>query len=226
MPTQSQEKSCEKAIREYRKKYLTKKENLNANEQTARLMINRFLNEVLGYALIDEIKTEYMVSGTYVDYIIQLNKKICFMIEAKATSIDLNERHLKQVVDYAANEGVDWVLLMNGRQIELHRVIFEKPIRSQKIFAFDLIELSSIRTMSKHIVFLTRKSVLKNELELYWKRFDALTSENMIKAIYSPEVLRELRLKIKKKSGIKFTEPEITRALDKIIKKKSTLSAD
>ena len=30
MATEFQEKACEKALREYRKKFLTKKENLNA----------------------------------------------------------------------------------------------------------------------------------------------------------------------------------------------------
>ncbi len=219
MATEFQEKACEKALREYRKKFLTKKENLNADESTARLMVNSFLNNVLGYTLIDEIKTEYMIRGTYVDYVIQLNKKIQFVIEAKATSLDLNDRHLKQAVDYAANEGVEWAILTNGRYIELHRVIFEKPIRSQKIFSYDLSDLSVMKTASKHIVNLTKRAVLKGELETYWKRFDALTEENMKKAIKSPEVIRTLRLQIKKKSGINFSDAEIAKSLSEIILK-------
>lgn len=216
MATEFQEKACEKALREYRKKFLTKKENLNADESTARLMINSFLSSVLGYTLIDEIKTEHMIRGTYVDYVIQLNKKIQFVVEAKATSINLNERHLKQAVDYAVNEGVDWAILTNGQEIELHRVIFEKPIRSQKIFSYDLSNLSTIRTASKHIAHLTKRAVLKGELETYWKRFDTLTEDNMRKAVKSPEVVRTLRLQIKKKSGINFNDSEIAKALAKI----------
>ena len=219
MATEFQEKACEKALREYRKKFLTKKENLNADESTARLMVNSFLNNVLGYTLIDEIKTEYMIRGTYVDYVIQLNKKIQFVIEAKATSLDLNDRHLKQAVDYAVNEGVEWAILTNGRYIELHRVIFEKPIRSQKIFSYDLSDLSVMKTASKHIVNLTKRAVLKGELETYWKRFDALTEENMKKAIKSSEVIRTLRLQIKKKSGINFSDAEIAKSLSEIILK-------
>ncbi|QJU09308.1 hypothetical protein FBF27_02680 [Candidatus Saccharibacteria bacterium oral taxon 488] len=217
MATDFQEKACEKALREYRKKYLTKKENLNADESTARLMVNSLLSMVLGYTLIDEIKTEHMIRGTYVDYVVQLNKKIHFIVEAKATSIDLNERHLKQAVDYASNEGVDWVILTNGRCVELHRVIFEKPIRSQRIFAYDLTNLSTIRTAAKHLVNLTKKSVLRGDLDKYWKRFDALTEDNMRKAIKSPDVIRSLRLFIKKKSTINFTDAEIAKAIDKLI---------
>lgn len=217
MATEFQEKACEKALREYRKKFLTKKENLNADESTARLMVNSFLNHVMGYVLIDEIKTEHMIRGTYVDYVIQINKKIQFVIEAKATSIDLNDRHLKQAVDYAANEGVDWVILTNGRYVELHRVIFEKPIRSQKIFSYDLSNLATIRTAARHIVYLTKRAVIKGELEAYWKRFDALTDENMRKAIKSPEVIKALRLQIKKKSGISFSDSEVAKSVNEII---------
>ena len=47
MVTVNQEKACEKLLREYRKQYLTKKENLNADESTARLMLNSLLNTVL-----------------------------------------------------------------------------------------------------------------------------------------------------------------------------------
>ena len=158
-----------------------------------------------------------MIRGTYVDYVVQLNKKIHFIVEAKATSIDLNERHLKQAVDYASNEGVDWVILTNGRCVELHRVIFEKPIRSQRIFAYDLTNLSTIRTAAKHLVNLTKKSVLRGDLDKYWKRFDALTEDNMRKAIKSPDVIRSLRLFIKKKSTINFTDAEVAKAIDKLI---------
>nr|DAP05179.1 MAG TPA: type I restriction enzyme R protein [Caudoviricetes sp.]DAR37428.1 MAG TPA: type I restriction enzyme R protein [Caudoviricetes sp.] len=219
MVTVNQEKACEKLLREYRKQYLTKKENLNADESTARLMVNSLLNTVLGYTLIDEIKTEHMIRGTYADYVIQLNKKIHFIVEVKATSIDLNERHLKQAVDYAANEGVDWVILTNGRSIELYRVIFEKPIRSQRIFSYDLTNLSTIRTASRHLAYLTKRAILKGELDVYWRRFDALTDDNIRKAVLSPEVVKALRLQIKRKSNINFSDNEVAKALGRLLDK-------
>jgi hypothetical protein len=218
MPTAFQEKTIEKSLREYRKKYLSRKENLDADEATARIMINNFLSQVLGYAETIDISTEYMIKGTYADYVVKLDKKIQFIVEAKAVSIDLNSHHLKQAVDYAANEGIDWVILMNGRQIELHRVLFEKPIRSQKIFEFDLTNLSTLRAAAKNISYLSKPSVTKGELENYWKRFDALTDVNLRKALHSPEVIRALRLQIRRKSGINFADSEITKSLDAILR--------
>ncbi len=217
MPTQHQEKQTEKNLREYRKKFLTKKENLDADESTARLMINNFLTDVLGYALIDEIKTEHMIRGTYVDYVIQLNKRIPFIIEAKATSLNLNSKHLKQSVDYAANEGVDWVILTNGQQLQLHRVIFEKPIRSQKIFDYDLSDLKTIRQASADIVYLTKKSVEKDEIETYWKRFDTLNEKNIVKILHSPDIIKAIRLKIRREKSISFSDVEIKTAIDSVL---------
>jgi predicted type IV restriction endonuclease len=213
MPTQFQEKTVEKALRDYRKRYLTKS-NMDADEATARIMINNFLSSVLGYQETIDIRTEYAIKGTYADYVIQLNKKIQFVVEAKAVSIDLNDKHLKQAIDYAANEGIDWVLLSNGRQIQLHRVLFEKPIRSQMIFSFDLTDLPALRSAARQISYLTKKSVLKNELESYWKKFDALTNQNIIKHLHSEDVVGVLRRRIKRLSGISFDDKEITRAID------------
>ena len=54
-------------------------------------------------------------------------------------------------------------------------------------------------------------------MDKYWKRFDALTEDNMRKAIKSPDVIRSLRLFIKKKSTINFTDAEVAKAIDKLI---------
>ena len=39
---------------------------------------------------------------------------------------------------------------------------------------------------------LTKKSVLRGDLDKYWKRFDALTEDNMRKAIKSPDVAKAI----------------------------------
>ena len=47
-------------------------------------MINSFLTDVLNYAELDDIKTEFSIKGTYADYVIQLDKKRQIVIEVKA----------------------------------------------------------------------------------------------------------------------------------------------
>ena len=45
--------------------------------------------------------------------------------EVKALSLNLSSNHLRQSINYGANEGIDFVLLTNGRVFELYKVLFE-----------------------------------------------------------------------------------------------------
>jgi hypothetical protein len=217
MPTETQRKQMEKSLREYRKKYLTNKKNLEVDESATRIMVNNFLTTVLGYEELVDIKTEYNIRGEYADYVVQLARKKHIVIEVKSIQIDLNDRHLRQSFSYAANEGIDWILLFNGKQINLYRVIFGKPITHHLIFSYDLTDLSVLKQASADIVNITKKLVAKNELETYWKRFDAITPSNIAKTLFTEEVIRSIRLKIKKNTGIAFTQNEILDAVNELI---------
>lgn len=217
MATEHQVQQLEKRLREYRKKYLTKKQNLELDESATRLMVNYFLTGVMGYVELDDIKTEYNIRGEYADYVIQLARKKHFVIEVKSIQIDLNERHLRQSTSYAANEGIDWILLFNGRQVQLYRVIFAKPISVHKVFDFDLSNLSTIKQASEHLIYLTKAAVARGEMETYWKRFDALTPASLIKTIYTADVIKAIRLKTKKSSGINFEQQDILDAVHSLI---------
>lgn len=217
MATENQRAQLEKRLREYRKKYLTKKQNLDVNESATRIMVNYFLTDVLQYLELEEIKTEYSIRGEYADYVIQLKRKKHFVIEVKSIELDLNERHMRQSLQYAANEGIDWVLLFNGKQIQLYRVIFGKPLTNKKVFDIDLADLTQMRKASEELVALTKPAVLKGELEAHWKRFDALTPASLVKTIYSADVINSIRLKVKKQSGINFDNAVVLDAVHNLI---------
>lgn len=224
MATEHQRAQLEKRLREYRKKYLTKKQNLSLDESATRLMVNYFLTDVLGYLELDDIKTEYNIRGEYADYVIQLARKKHFVIEVKSIQLDLNDRHLRQSLSYAANEGIDWILLFNGKQIQLYRVIFAKPISHHRVFEFDLTDLSTIREASGHLIHLSKAAVQKGELDVYWKRFNALTPVSLAKTIYTADVINAIRLKVKKMSGINFANDEVLNAVHEIISKECVVA--
>jgi len=222
MATEHQRATLEKKLREYRKKYLTKKQNLGLDESATRLMVNYFLTDVLGYVELDDIKTEYSIRGEYADYVVQLARKKHFVIEVKSIQLDLNDRHLRQSLSYAANEGIDWIILFNGKQIQLYRVIFAKPISHHKVCEFDLADLTQLRTASAHLVHLIKPSVQKGELDTYWKRFNALTPDSLVKTIYTSDVINAIRLKVKKVSGINFGNDEVLDAVHQLITNECT----
>ena len=216
MATDNQLKQLYNKLKAYKAKYLRKR-YADLDESATRLMINSLLTEVFGYIELDEIKTEYRIRGEYADYVIQLERKKRFVIEVKAIQLDLCEKHLRQSINYAANEGIDWVILTNGRQIELYRVIFAKPISTKKIFSYDLSNMEELKKSVEFLFYLTKKSVLKNELGHFWKRFQALEPAPLSKNLYSLEVIRFLKNTLKKKTGLYFNENDILDSVHQII---------
>ena len=216
MLTETQRKIFVTQLKNYKKKYLVDK-YFELDESATRLMINSFLSNVLGYAELDEVKTEYTIKGTYADYVIQLDKKQHIVIEVKAIQINLSENHIRQALGYAANEGIDWVLLTNGKQWMLFRVLFEKPIKNVLVFNFDLSIEESFRKAIVALEYLTKKCVEKGDLEQYWERYIVIEPKNLCKYLYEPETIKLLKRMLKKEVGINFSEEDLFEAIHKIV---------
>ena len=60
----------------------------------------------LGYDKYKEVTSEHAIRGTYVDLVVKVDEKKRFLIEAKAIGVELKDSHVKQAIDYAANEGI------------------------------------------------------------------------------------------------------------------------
>lgn len=219
MSTTTQINNTEKQLRDYRKKYL-RKEFSDVDESATRIMINSLLCDVLGYKELEEIKTEYRIRGTYADYVIQTNRKKQFIVEVKSIQLDLNEKHIRQSVNYAANEGIDWVMLTNGRNIELYKVLFEKPIKHVLIFSYDLSDLSTMKQAAEFMSYLTKRAVVKDELDDLWSRQCALAPDELAKILYSEEVIKLLRREIKRKTKIHFQTEDLQIALHDVVTNK------
>jgi predicted type IV restriction endonuclease len=84
------------------------------NESDTVIIVTDMLCYVFGYDKYSEITSEFAVKGTYCDLATKIDGKVECLIEVKAAGLDLKENHTKQAVDYAANMGVDWVVLTNG----------------------------------------------------------------------------------------------------------------
>lgn len=203
-------------LKDYRRKYLIKKYE-TLDESATRLMVNYFLIDILGYTQLDEVKTEYAIKGTYADYVIQIARKKWFIVEVKSIQIDLSENHLRQALSYAANEGIDWVILTNGKEFELYKVIFSKPISHKKLFSFNLSNLGELKEAASYFYYLTKASIVKKEIEDFWTRFQALEPKNLAKLLYLPEIVSILRRKLKINTGINFSEEDVIDSIYQVV---------
>lgn len=222
MPSDSQKAKLLQSLKAFRKKYLVEKYE-TLDESATRIMVNYFLSAVLGYQELEEVKTEYAIKGTYADYVVQVERKKHFIVEVKSIQIDLSDNHLRQAISYAANEGIDWVLLTNGRHLHLYRVIFAKPITYKKICDYDLQDADQLKKSVDCLQYLTRKAAKSGELEKYWKRFQALDPVNLATYLYDPTVVRFLRKSLKKDVKLSFPEEDIFDSLHEVIVRKLEL---
>jgi hypothetical protein len=219
MATEKQLHELRNSLKDYKRKYL-KKQFSALDESATRIMTNNFLTEILGYQELEEIKTEYRIRSEYADYVIQLKRKKHFVVEVKSIGLDISEKHLRQSLSYAANEGIDWILLLNGREIQLYRVNFGKPVTTTLIFKLDLIDNDDFKRCPELLWHLTKKAVERGELETFWKRTTALNPENMAKILYSEEIVKRLRNDLKEQTGIYFQIEDVAESLREIISEK------
>lgn len=106
-------------------------------------IIKDMLADVFGYDKYSELTSEYAIRGTYCDLAVKLDGKLSTLIEVKAIGIDLKDQHIKQAVDYAANQGVDWVLLTNGVRWCVFHVLFTRPIQTEMVVDIDFLAMNS-----------------------------------------------------------------------------------
>ena len=96
-------------------------------------IVKDMLADVFGYDKYAELTSEYAIRGTYCDLAIKLEGKLSALIEVKAIGAELKESHTKQAVDYATNQGTDWVILTNGLRWQVYHVFFTKPITQELV---------------------------------------------------------------------------------------------
>lgn len=203
------------ALKSYRKNYLHGKLT-ELDESGTRLMVNTFLTDVLGFTPIEEIKTEYMIRGTYADYVIQTKETRHFLVEVKALSFALSEKHLRQAINYGANEGIEWALLTNGRQFDFHKIIFNKPIESRLIFSLDFSDISTLKENLEVIQYLHKDSITNKGLNSLWSKNCALDPVNIAGMLYAKPVVNFIRRTLKQKYKSKFSEDEIISSLNSL----------
>ncbi|HEX8339479.1 MAG TPA: type I restriction enzyme HsdR N-terminal domain-containing protein [Tepidisphaeraceae bacterium] len=91
-------------------------------------LVKDVLSAVMGYDKYTELMSEHSIRGTFCDLAVKINDKLVQLIEVKSAGTPLDDRHVKQAIDYASNQGVEWVLLTNASVWRLYQVIFAKPI--------------------------------------------------------------------------------------------------
>jgi hypothetical protein len=100
------------------------------NESDTVVIVTDLLQKIFGYDKYSEITSEHMIRGTFCDLAVKLDGSLAFLIEVKAIGLELKEQHIKQAVDYAANQGCEWVALTNGIIWRVYKVHLRQAYRA------------------------------------------------------------------------------------------------
>lgn len=216
MITSSKKAKLQLALKAYCKKYLSGSIT-ELDESGTRLLVNHLLADVLGFLPIEEIKTQYMIRGTYADYMIQSKGERHFLVEVKALSLNLSDKHLRQAINYGANEGIEWALLTNGKKLEFYKILFNKPIEWRKVISIDLCDPTQLKEASELLQYLHRDSVLNKGLPALWNKSCALDPAHIAGLLYAPPIANFIKKTLKEKFKCKFSDEEITAGITRII---------
>ncbi|HRI41676.1 MAG TPA: type I restriction enzyme HsdR N-terminal domain-containing protein [Bacteroidia bacterium] len=217
MLNKSKRTKLQKALRTHIRKHFNSKRSLALGEADTRQIIDDLLTSVLGYALIDEVVSEFAVKGLKADYLVQIKGKPLFLIEAKSFATDLKAKHLNQVSLYAAKNGMEWVLVSNGRHYDLHKVSMAKSLETRKVFSIDLSDPKKLDEAVEGLQYIHRIAAGVRGLDQLWRKTIALDAPNVAGLLYSATVLNYLKRTLKTKHKRKFSDAEVIIALDRVI---------
>lgn len=195
------------------------------NESDTVVILNDMLGEVFGYEKYAEITSEFSIRSTYCDLAIKIDGKLAVLLEAKAIGIELKDAHVKQAIDYAANQGVDWVVLSNGFHWRIYKVIFAKPIGQELVCEFDFPSLDpKDETHLQFLYLLTKEGWAKSAVGDFHEQKQALSRFHIGAAILNETVLNAIKRELKRVSpDVRIETDQIREVITQEVMKREIL---
>ncbi len=166
----------------------------DVNEADTVTIVKGQLAEIFGWDPFFDVTAEYAIKCTYCDLAVKHDDRIQYLLEVKAIGSDLKENHLRQAVGYAANQGIEWVVLTNAAVWQVHRVTFGKPIGNELVFEIDFLNSSHKDTGVRQQAFLlSKEGITKSAITAYHEERQALSKFNLAAVLRDEDVLMVVR---------------------------------
>lgn len=197
----------------------------DVNESDTVVIVTDVLHDLFGYDKYSEITSEHAIRGTYCDLAVKVDGSLAFLVEVKAVGLALKDAFVKQAVDYAANQGVDWVVLTNGVLWRVYKVSFAKPISHELVVELNLLEANNRSEADVDMAFLLSKEGWKrSRLGDYHLQKEALSRFSMAALILSEPVLEVLRRELRRVTpGLRVETSEVRDVLEAEVLKRDVL---
>ena len=190
-------------------------------------VIKDILSDVLGYDKYAELTSEQQIRGTFCDLAIKIGDKVHYLAEVKSAGTTLADNHLRQVVNYGAHHGIEWVILTNAITWKLYRIRFTQPINWDEVCCFEIDELSSrSKDDLAKLYMLSRESVSTDLLESYHRQSQIMNRHVLAEVLQSDAILSAVRREFRRLFDMKPTVEELRGMLTNGVLKRDTLDGD
>ncbi|HOX46884.1 MAG TPA: type I restriction enzyme HsdR N-terminal domain-containing protein [Myxococcota bacterium] len=186
----------------------------DVNESDTVSIIKDMLAEVFGYDKYVDVTSEFAIRGTFCDLAIKIDNKVEFLIEAKAIGLELKDSHLKQAIDYGANNGAPWVILTNGVDWRLYKVKFEQPINYDFVCSYNFMDLDTKNEEHLEKLFLVcKEGLVKAAREEFHERMLTVNRFVIGALVLTDDVVGAIRRELRKVSDGVLVAPEAILAI-------------
>jgi stress response protein SCP2 len=183
------------------------------NESSSRLILDKILQEVLGYTLA-EIKPEQNIQGRPADYVLSPGGTDTIVIEAKRAGLALRDKQIYQASGYAVHSGISWALLTNVAIWHLYKVVHTGKVEAHLVFTIDL-HKGLTDDAAYYFALISRAGIMrKTQLERLWLTRRALSQESLISALLNDDVLTRMRNVISRENGIHLDLADVRAAVE------------
>jgi len=198
------------------------------NESDTVVIVADMLQDIFGYDKYAELTSEFAIRGTFCDLAVKLDGRLTLLLEVKAIGSELKEPHIKQAVDYAANQGCEWVVLTNARCWRAYRVHFTKPIQHELVLDIVVDGLSPKKDADLGFLWLLSKEGQgKSGLDEYHAQREALSRFTLGALLQTDTVLSVLRRELRRISpDARIDESEILEVLTNEVLKREVLDGE
>jgi len=206
-------------------KVIEQAKNRDINEADTVVIVSDMLALLFGYDKYTEVTREYAIKSTYCDLAIKIEEKLKFLIEVKAIGITLSEKHYQQALDYGANNGTEWIILTNGLIWKVYKVRFEKPIKTDFVCEFNILDIKLKNQSDLDKLFiLCKEGLKKNAIDEFSQHKMIVNKYYLGTILRSDSVIESIKKEFRKIDPlIKIDDEEIIGLLNNDVLKREIL---
>jgi len=184
----------------------------NLNEADTRDIVKAMLGDLLGVDPFFEVTGEFSVKGQYADFAVKFADRIQYFVEVKSIDTKLDEKHLFQVIGYAANHGVEWAVLTNADEWRVFRLFAGDERRTELLFSVSMSGDTLADLIEKFFNF-SKEGFRQRALESYWVNHQALAPLKVAELLVGDAMVTALRKEIARQGKVRVDDETVKELL-------------